>query len=145
MNNKIIIVVAGVLVLVGGGAFVMSRNNSNSENMDMNFETRATATPISPLSDDIKTIRTINIEAGSFYYNPKEIRAKKGETLKIVMTSKDMMHDFVIDDLNVKLPITKAGDTNEVTFTVDKAGTFEYYCGVGNHRKMGQVGKLIVE
>ena len=37
------------------------------------------------------------------------------------------------------------GQIDEVEFVVDKAGTFEYYCSVGNHRQMGMVGKLIVE
>ena len=32
-----------------------------------------------------------------------------------------------------------------VEFTVDKTGTFEYYCSVGQHRANGMVGNLIVE
>ena len=93
---------------------------------------------------DIK-VKTIAIEAGSFYYNPREIRVKKGEKIKIVLTSKDMMHDFTIDELNVKSPLTKAGETSTVEFVADKNGEFEYYCSVAQHRKMGQVGKIIVE
>lgn len=90
-------------------------------------------------------VKEITMDAGAFYYSVKEIKVKKGEKVKIVMTSKDMMHDFNIDELNVKLPITKSGETNTVEFTADKVGTFEYYCSVGQHRKMGQVGKIIVE
>src|SRR5690606_35640871 len=90
-------------------------------------------------------VRVIEIEAGSFYYNPDVIRVKKGETVRIVMTSADMMHDFNIDELGVSLPITQSGETNSVTFTANQVGEFEYYCSVGNHRQMGQVGTLIVE
>jgi heme/copper-type cytochrome/quinol oxidase subunit 2 len=89
--------------------------------------------------------KTIAVEAGSFYFKPAEIRVKKGEVVTIQLTSKDMMHDFNIDALGVKLPITRSGSTNSVTFTADTAGTFEYYCSVGNHRAQGQVGTLIVE
>jgi heme/copper-type cytochrome/quinol oxidase subunit 2 len=89
--------------------------------------------------------RTIAVEAGSFYYKPAEIRVKKGETVTIEMNSVDMMHDFNIDELGVKIPITRSGSTNSVTFTADTVGTFEYYCSVGNHRAQGQVGTLIVE
>jgi heme/copper-type cytochrome/quinol oxidase subunit 2 len=85
------------------------------------------------------------MEAGSFYYSPNEIRVKKGETVKIVMKSVDMMHDFNIDELDVKLPITKSGETNSVEFTADTVGEFEFYCSVGQHRANGQVGTLIVE
>lgn len=90
-------------------------------------------------------VRTIELEAGAFYYKPETITVKKGETVKIVMTSKDMMHDFVIDELGVKLPVTQSGETNTVEFTATQAGTFEYYCSVGQHRAQGQVGTLIVE
>ena len=30
-------------------------------------------------------------------------------------------------------------------FTADKAGSFEYYCSVGEHKAMGMVGTLKVE
>ena len=55
------------------------------------------------------------------------------------------MHDFVIDELNVKSEITKGGNSTVVEFTPDTAGTFEFYCSVGQHRANGMVGKLIVE
>ena len=56
-----------------------------------------------------------------------------------------MMHDFVIDELNVKSEIIKSGETGEVEFTPDTIGEFEFYCSVGQHRANGMVGTLIVE
>ena len=89
--------------------------------------------------------RVITIEAGSFYYKPNLIQVKKGETVRIEMTAADMMHDFNIDELGVKMPITKTGNTGSVEFTADTVGEFEFYCSVGQHRANGQVGTLIVE
>jgi len=54
-------------------------------------------------------------------------------------------HDFVIDEFNVATKMTKTGETDTVEFIADKAGVFEYYCSVGEHRKMGMVGTLTVE
>ncbi len=90
-------------------------------------------------------VKIITVEAGSFYYKPNEIRVKKGEKVKIVLESRDMMHNFNIDELGVAMPIIKSGNTGTVEFTPNQAGTFEFYCSVGQHRKNGQVGKLIVE
>lgn len=101
--------------------------------------------PTATTGEGTSQVKTFALEAGSFYFSLKEIKVKKGETVKIVLTSKDMMHDFNIDELKVKLPVTKAGETNSIEFVADKAGTFEYYCSVAQHRKMGQVGTLIVE
>jgi plastocyanin len=60
------------------------------------------------------------------------------------MTAKDMMHDLNIDELGVDGDVVKAGESTTITFTADTVGEFEYYCSVGQHRKNGQVGKLIV-
>ena len=89
--------------------------------------------------------RIIEVEGGGFYYKPNEIRVKKGEQVKIVLKSVDMMHDFVIDELDVRSEIIKSGDTREVEFTADTVGEFEFYCSVGQHRANGMVGTLIVE
>lgn len=95
--------------------------------------------------DPATGVRTVEVEAGSFYYKPNLIRVQKGEKVKIVMNSVDMMHDFNIDELNVKVPVTKSGATATAEFTASEAGTFEFYCSVGQHRANGQVGTLIVE
>ncbi|OGK17135.1 hypothetical protein A2690_02060 [Candidatus Roizmanbacteria bacterium RIFCSPHIGHO2_01_FULL_39_12b] len=73
------------------------------------------------------------------------IRAKKDEKIKLVMKSADQMHNLNIDELGVKLPITKAGNTAPVEFVSSKIGEFEYYCSIGQHRANGQTGTLIVE
>lgn len=159
MNNKNILIASIVgLVLIAG--LVVMRGSSN-KNMEENTiqpsvtaiqekkiqaspgaETTAPGTQDNIVKEEAKTI---DIEAGSFYYSLKEIRVKKGDKIKIVMTAKDMMHDFNIDELGVKMPVVKAGETGTVEFTAEKVGEFEYYCSVGQHRKLGQVGTLIVE
>lgn len=101
--------------------------------------------PLMEESLDEAPVREIALEAGSFYYAPNEIRVKAGERVRVTMTSKDMMHDFNIDELGVKVPVTQAGNSATVEFFVDTPGTYEYYCSVGNHRQMGQKGMLIVE
>jgi cytochrome c oxidase subunit II len=149
-----IIIIAAVVVIALLGIIaikVTQGNSSNPSNNTDKMETSGmtpeqsapTATPIT--TQDDSDAKIISVEAGSFYYKPNEIRVKKGEKVKINLVSKDMMHNFVVDELNVNLPITKAGETSSVVFTADKVGTFEYYCSVGQHRSRGQVGKIIVE
>lgn len=88
--------------------------------------------------------KVIEIEAGSFYYKPNVIEVKKGEKVKIIMKSVDMMHDFIIDELGVKMSIVKSGSVGEIDFTADMVGEFEFYCSVGQHRANGQTGILKV-
>ena len=90
-------------------------------------------------------INTISIEGGNFYFKPNEIRVKKGEKVKIVLTSKEGIHNFVIDDFNVQTEEISDGKTTEIVFTPTQSGTFEFYCSLGNHRALGMKGSLIVE
>lgn len=115
--------------------------------MEEQTETASPSTATSPMmaATDTKNVKSFELEAGSFYYKPNEMRVKKGDTVTVIIKSVDMMHDFVIDELAVKMPITKSGDTNSVEFVASKAGTFTFYCSVGQHRAHGQVGTLIVE
>jgi heme/copper-type cytochrome/quinol oxidase subunit 2 len=118
-------------------------SNQSVQGSETEVEEVSLVEPTEPLVDSSKT--TVEIEAGSFFYDPREIRVKKGTKVEIVLTAKDMMHDFNIDELGVKLPITQAGNTNTLEFVADTVGEFEYYCSVGQHRSLGQVGTLIVE
>lgn len=90
----------------------------------------------------------IEVEMSSYKFNPDEIRVKAGQTVTIKLHNAGGIHDFVIDELDVASEESSTGEDTEVTFTVpeDAAGeSYEYYCGVGNHRQLGMVGMLIVE
>lgn len=132
--------VAGVFVVIVILGFVMRQKSGSPE--------QSAATPVPTATDMADTgseVKTFDVEAGSFYYKPNEIKVKVGDKVKINLTSVDMMHDFNIDELGVDMPIVKSGNSASVEFTASKAGTFEFYCSVGKHRANGQVGKLIVE
>jgi nitrosocyanin len=161
-KNMMPIVIIGVVFVLAVLGFVLMRGKKNAPanemgtsqsaqdasmmtSPDAGTSTAASASPSLLFDENDTSVKTFTIDAGSFYYNPSTIKVKKGDKVKVVITSKDMMHNFIIDEYNVKSPITKAGETSTVEFVADKTGTFEYYCGVGQHRAHGQVGKLVVE
>lgn len=87
----------------------------------------------------------IEVEGGDYYFDPNVIRVKRGATVTVTLNSVGMMHDFVIDELNVQSAVIPAGRSTTVTFIADQVGEFEFYCSVSDHRQMGMVGTLIVE
>ncbi len=89
--------------------------------------------------------KVVPVVANDFAYDVSEIRVKKGEKLTVSVTNSQGFHDFVIDELAVNSGMIKAGDTMELEIPTDKPGTYEFYCSVGQHRKMGMKGTLIVE
>jgi cytochrome c oxidase subunit II len=72
--------------------------------------------------------RTIEIHAKRFSFSPAEITLKKGETVKIVVTSEDVTHSLVIKDLQLNAEATKDHPA-EVTVTPEKVGDFQGKCG----------------
>jgi len=71
----------------------------------------------------------IQITAKRFDFTPGEITLKKGVPVVLVLTSEDVSHGVKFKDLNVVV-MAKKGQTSEVAFTPDKAGTFVGHCSV---------------
>jgi cytochrome c oxidase subunit 2 len=71
----------------------------------------------------------IEITAKRFTFTPGEITIKKGVPVVLVLTSADVSHGLKFKELNVVVN-AKKGQTNEVTFTPDKVGTFTGQCSV---------------
>ncbi len=98
-----------------------------------------------PVVTDATGVKVFNVSGANFRFDPKIITVKKGDKVRIIFKPLDMQHDLDITDLGVDSPVTVAGETSEIEFTASKAGQFEYFCSVGNHRANGMVGTLIVE
>lgn len=91
------------------------------------------------------TNKTFTFTAGNFWFQPNTITVNKGDTVTINFKVNNGFHDFVIDAFNVKAGPIMAGKTASVTFTANKAGTYEFYCDIDHHRQKGQKGTLIVQ
>ena len=53
--------------------------------------------------------KQFDVTGSNFKYNLSEIRVKKGDNVKIVLTNKEGFHDLVIDEFNVRTPQIKEG------------------------------------
>lgn len=141
---KNVAIVLGIVALLGGAIYFTQNKSSEQAPTMMQNESSTETSSQTESMEEASDVTVIEMEAGSFYYTPNVITAKKGEKIRIVMNSVSMMHDFVIDELNVKSPVVKDGDTATVEFVADQVGTFEYYCSVGQHRANGQVGTITI-
>lgn len=153
-NMTQIVIVLIVAVLGIGGWFMFSQNSSQSTQTPQTSESmdKQESSTIPTESNEATTGSTmtdassaIAIEGGAFYFKPNEIRVKKGEKVTITFTNAEGFHDFVIDEFNVRTKQLSGGQSETIEFTPDKAGEFEFYCSVGEHRQKGMVGTLIVE
>lgn len=87
----------------------------------------------------------VEVIADHLSFAPAELRVKQGQTVTVRVTSQDGLHDWVLDAFDAATGSIGAGQTKSVTFVADRAGTFEFYCSISNHRQLGMTGALIVE
>lgn len=131
-----------------GSAAEENAEGANEATMEgdnaLNSTSPATTGTVSPTGSTSKVL-DVKVEGGMYYFKPNTITVKKGEPVRITFTSAGGMHDFVIDDLNVKSDRVQTGQSTTVEFTPDKTGSFEYYCSVANHKALGMKGTLIVK
>jgi cytochrome c oxidase subunit II len=82
-----------------------------------------------------ESAKTITISASKFQFEPNDITVKKGEEVTMVIQSQDVTHGLLLKDFGVKTEIKK-GQSTEVKFTPQTAGTFEgkcaHFCGKGH-------------
>lgn len=87
----------------------------------------------------------ITITARQFEFEPKQIVVKRGETVKLFITSEDVVHGFEIMGYNVKVDFYP-GVPAKVEFVADKAGEFVFVCSVYcDQGHWDMEGKLIVQ
>ncbi len=121
---------------------------NNAATTGVNVDVKATTTvtiPAVPAVPPVKKVVEFTVTGKGFLFDPKEIKVKKGDTVRITFVNAEGFHDWKLEGYNVGTKQIAAGKTEVVEFTADKAGTFEYYCSVGQHRQNGMKGNLIVQ
>lgn len=89
-------------------------------------------------------IKSFDIEGSNFKFVPNQIVVNQGDTVQINFTSTQGVHNLVIEGLNLQTKTVQAGESDQLTFVAGQKGTYNIYCGIGNHRAMGMVGVLVV-
>ena len=77
---------------------------------------------------------------------PKEIRAKQGEKVKLNVTTLDVQHGFEVPELKISEPVNPGQPAAEIALDTSKPGTYQVECGVmcgAHHDDMR--AKIVVE
>ena len=92
------------------------------------------------------SVKEFMVKGTEFAFAPATMSVSKGDTVKVTFTNAGKYpHNFTITELNVQGKTIQPGQTDVVTFTADKAGTFKYFCSVPGHEDKGMVGTLTVQ
>ncbi len=75
------------------------------------------------------TKRSFQVTAGSFEFSPAEIAVNPGELVAIELTANDVVHGLYLDGYGLQVS-ADPGQTETMTFTADRSGTFRFRCSV---------------
>ncbi|MDQ6984923.1 MAG: cupredoxin domain-containing protein [Candidatus Dojkabacteria bacterium] len=161
MNKNPLIYILALAIIVIGGYLGYQAFNDEEEKEDSdtaqvderNDEVTTTVTPgetnlPSPLEGEFDgTIFDFAVTMSNNEFDIPMIAAEPGDTINVLVISEQGSHSFVIDELNVDTGILTAGERKELSITIPEdmaPGTYEFYCGVGNHRAQGMIGEFVV-
>jgi len=150
-----VLVVAAVTVVLA--AFALIRDGSNADSHEHEHESENMQSHDSPRQDDnfandepsgvLKDgERVIEVKARQFEFDPDSIDVRKGETVRLEITSQDVTHGFKLESQNVDTEL-KPNQTETVTFVPEKTGRFQFrcsvYCGQGHTDMNGEL--MVIE
>jgi plastocyanin len=85
-------------------------------------------------------------DAGALKFDKTELTAKAGKVTVTMDNPSDIPHNVEIEGNGVEAKGETVGKGEQSIATAElKAGTYDFYCAVGNHRGAGMEGKLTVE
>lgn len=93
--------------------------------------------------DELTVVARLHPRGG---WSPAEIRVRKGELVRLRITSEDVTHSLAIPKLRVDSGPIEPGHWVRVEFVADRDGTLKFYCGVAcgpHHTHM--TGQLVVD
>jgi plastocyanin len=91
------------------------------------------------------------LDASEFQFQPTSITVPAGQPVTFQLTNSGQFpHNLHIEGQGVVFDLVPGGinvnpgQTTSGTFTFTTAGTYDFWCPVGNHRQRGMVGTLTV-
>jgi heme/copper-type cytochrome/quinol oxidase subunit 2 len=82
-----------------------------------------------PLGQKEPVERNFHITASSYEFAPGEISVNPGDHVTIELTSTDVVHGLYVDGYNLQIT-TNPGQTESLSFTADRTGSFRFRCAV---------------
>lgn len=160
MNKNAVIGIVVVVLLLGGGlVYYQSTQNKVTQSptpvqnqvmedhkMSPSPSTEAASPSAGATTAAAKSnVKEFVVENKGMTFIPNKLEVNKGDTVKVTFKNTGGFHDWVLDEFDAQTKQIGAGKEDTVEFVANKAGSFEYYCSVGNHRQMGMKGTLTVK
>ena len=150
MNMKLIFALLAVIFLIAGCTDSTisggtPRTPGSSENAPPQVPSNENSSPPPVPEQSSPQVHEVSLKVFQFGFDPDTVTVKKGEKVKLLLTSTDVTHGISIDGYGMDA-VLRPGVETPLEFTATKSGTFSFYCSVfcgSGHKTM--TGKLVVQ
>lgn len=145
MNGKLIGLLLFAFILVTSGCLDQAVDEQMPEEdlQNMSPENQDTQ-DTENTSEETEVDRTIEVEGGSYYYEPDNIEVEQGETIRVTFVNEGGQHDLRIPELEAETSVISGGESESFTVTFEQTGEYEFLCTVGTHAQQGMTGTITV-
>ncbi len=96
------------------------------------------------VTGDTSEVKEIEVGSQGLRFTVTEIRVNLGDTIRLTYVNGGGRHDWALAEYKIWTEVITGGQSDTIEFVADRAGEFEFYCGVPGHRQAGMVGRFIV-
>ena len=96
--------------------------------------------------EEAPAVTKVTVVGSEFAFSPSILNFKAGEQVEITFKNDGKYpHNFVIRETGTSTKIINNGETEVLSFTAPKAGSYSFYCSVAGHEDAGMKGTLTVQ
>jgi len=91
--------------------------------------------------------QTVDVKATDFKFDPSDPTVKPGTVAFKLTNDGETLHNLEVEGPSGEAQLPEdlqPGSEGEFSVDLNKPGTYEFYCPVGNHRDLGMVGEVTV-
>ena len=135
---------SGIAVLVVAASLGLAACGGD----DDDGESAATTAPTEETTAGGGGGETVDLTATDFKFNPDDPTVKACDVTFKVTNDGQTAHNLEVEGPNGEAEIegdVQPGDSGEVNVDLSKAGKYEFYCPVSNHKQLGMVGEVTVQ
>jgi len=144
---KIFLILIVIVIPIAGCAINQLEEELDEQTKSVGILKKKLPKSVLPYQDEslfTGEVKTFNIIARRFSFEPNEIIVQKGDKVRLIITSVDTTHGLTIPEYGININI-KGGETITQEFIADKKGQFNFACSIfcgSGHSEME--GMLIV-
>lgn len=95
---------------------------------------------------DSEGVRTIEVVAKEFAFEPSTIEVKPGQTVRIKLVNQgSLSHNLHIAGNGMETQTLQSGGSDSLTLEAPADGKLQFFCDVPGHKQAGMKGQIVVE